>query len=217
VEQVNPDAFRHTAPQAYDPHTARQAYNSRLQLTAQLAKDAHIPIMLNAAGDVVEATSEREDPRLKAILQAHGHPTTQEELNDWAEAAGLATDQRMALYAEYQAKHGPLPSTQHDDQARKQHTLGSLGLRRATRLTQAQFAERLKYHGVPADQHMKLALLAYEAGHLLRDDESEQAHTFHPAGFEGEDKDLARQKRDLKASMARAAASVYGPAAAARC
>jgi len=144
-------------------------------MTVVLAKQHGSKVALSASGDVlVEAAVQGEDERLTRAL-AGRTPRDAEELNAWLKESGIASEaQRIALAMEY----GSLPSRP-KDAATKQHTLGSLGLRKATKMTQAQFAERLRFHGVPQEDHLRLAMEAFQAGHILRDDE-DQAMTFHP-------------------------------------
>jgi hypothetical protein len=182
VKQANPpETFVKELSQAYLPHQTTRTQHTGKEIAAAYAQMHGIPIALTAAGDIREQPSHFEDARLCRARQGRA-PTSKEQLDQWLKAsdATLAAEQRMGLTMQYEAAHGVLPSVGQESASTKPHTLGSLGLRRATRLTQAQFAERLKYHGVPQDQHMKLALAAYEGGHIVPDDEDDQAHTFHP-------------------------------------
>ncbi|HSX82728.1 MAG TPA: hypothetical protein VLQ80_29730 [Candidatus Saccharimonadia bacterium] len=216
VEQLtaaNPGQFQPTAQPAYDPMAAVRTKNTRDQLTVTLARQQGMAVQLDASGTVRVAAAQVEDERLSRALEGRT-PASKEQLDAWLKAsdATLAPDQRMALTMAYEATHGVLPSEGQESPATRQHTLGSLGLRKASRMTQSEFAERLRYHQVPPDQHLKLALAAFEGGHIRPDDEPE-AMTFHPGSSMGRTPaDQARQKKveDLKASMARLDAHVHG-------
>jgi hypothetical protein len=199
VKQANSDMPHSSMLPAWDPMATRKQQNSQAQIAVAYAQHHGIPITLTAAGDVREQPARpEEDARLTRALAGRTPPTAA-ALNEWLRESdgALATDQRIALTMEYEHAHGRLPSGVEETPATKTHTLGSLGLRKATKMTQAEFAERLRFHGVPQEDHLRLAMEAFQAGHILRDDE-DQAMTFHPGSNMGHTfhpgSTLARQK-----------------------
>jgi hypothetical protein len=215
---ANPGWGQSTTQPVWDPRQEAQSQNTRDQMACVVAEHAHISLALNASGDLVEAPAQAIDNRITNALQGRT-PKDQQDLDQWLKEAdpSLTAADRMALAMQYEATFGPLMPLA---EATKAHTLGSLGLRKASRMTQTQFAERLRYHQVPQDQHMTLAFLAYEGGHIVPEDE-EQGITFQPsvtraAATRSNDEDPSgepwRKKMEAKATTARLVAHVFGTA-----
>jgi hypothetical protein len=173
--QLNPALNSPYRQSLHDPVKEQERTTSQDHFTVAVAKQAGIPLVLQAHGGLREVPAGHGDPRLAEVLQGR-RPRSKEELDAWAQDAGYVhADQRMALTLDYEAHAGVLPSEAAPEADGKQFTLGSLGLRRQTKMTAAEFERRMHEHGVPHEQRLSLAVAATQAGHIVPDETQDQA------------------------------------------
>src|SRR5262245_57993437 len=132
-------------PPVWDPHRETEAQATQAAIGVEAMRRAGIRVTIDAAGVPHDKPIHQVDPRLAHALVGHPRPATHEELIERLGEAGYTDPQEQrVLSMAYALVTGRNLPSEKVEATNRQYTLGSLGLRRQTKLTQREFAERLR-------------------------------------------------------------------------